>query len=511
MHSLLPYNTFAVDVQAQDLIIINEHSDLTLALYPYRDKAKLIIGWGSNMLLVRDRDGLAIINQIYGRHIIAQDSDTITITLWSGENWHDTVMRSVQQWYRGIENLALIPGTVGAAPIQNIGAYGAEVSSVIASVRYYNMEDGKYYDLTHAQCQFAYRDSIFKHDLKGKALITSVTIQLSKSAKPILNYGWLAEKVQTVPYFKLSEYKDRVDIQLRHNVACIIKHCTEEKYLFIREKDSGKTTMVAGGIEDGEDVIQAWIREIIEETWYIHISFNKIIIPEIHFSFYNPRKDINRYGIVQVVAYTLVNEEHQMPEDPNIEAIWLDQNKIMGQLEYINKYCFAMYQWQSVQPEWRARSEKIHNDKLWIVENIWEKIFISYELWPQQIADAVIQIRSSKLPDWTQVGTAGSFFKNPIITQEQLDALLLQFPECPHRDMPNNMYKVAAWWILDHALWYKGKDDPNSPAWCRHNQALVLVNHGWATGQQIRDRAQHLMSECRERLWIILEPEVNIL
>ncbi len=333
MISLLPYNTFAVPAQAHDLITIDETTDLTQTLQAYRQTPKLIIGGGSNMLLVHDRPWVAIINQICGKSIIAEDEISVTVQLWAGENRHETVMRSVQQWYRWIENLALIPGTVGAAPIQNIGAYGAEVADTITSVSYYDMIDEEHKILTHPQCCFSYRDSIFKHGLRDVAFITSVTLILSKLPKPILSYWPLAEL----------------------------------------EAESTKA------------------------------------------------------------------------------------------------------------------------------------------LTSQLIAQKVIDIRSSKLPDRTQVGTAWSFFKNPIIWKSQLDQFLIQYPLCPHWDLWNNQHKVPAWRILDHALWYRGKNSKTSPVGCRHQQALVLINHGWATGQQVRDRAQHLIDDCQSKLWIILEPEVNVI
>src|SRR5690606_674644 len=134
----------------------------------------------SNILLTADVDGLVIKNEIGGINIIAEDDDHVTIQAGSGENWHALVMYCVERNWGGIENLSLIPGTVGAAPMQNIGAYGVEIKDVLVSVEAIALADGALLSFDKEACRFGYRESIFKNEVKGKYFISSVTLRLTK-------------------------------------------------------------------------------------------------------------------------------------------------------------------------------------------------------------------------------------------------------------------------------------------------------------------------------------------
>jgi UDP-N-acetylmuramate dehydrogenase len=134
-------------------------------------------------------EALLVKNELKGKTLIAEDADTVLLQVASGENWHEFVMFALEQAWYGVENLALIPGTVGAAPIQNIGAYGVEVKDVIEWVEFFRWDDKKVQRLSHAECRFAYRDSIFKQELSGKGIIVSVGFRLHKQARLNTSYG----------------------------------------------------------------------------------------------------------------------------------------------------------------------------------------------------------------------------------------------------------------------------------------------------------------------------------
>lgn len=183
---LQKYNSFRVKALADYFIEVGSIDDLQSAL-PYNPK--LVIGGGSNILLTQDFHGLVIKNNILGITPILEDDEHIWLTVSAGENWHQFVLYCLTHHYAGIENLSLIPGTVGAAPIQNIGAYGVELSSVFESLQAVDLNTGEIRQFTHQQCQFGYRDSIFKNSLKNRYCITHVTLKLSKKPKLNIEYG----------------------------------------------------------------------------------------------------------------------------------------------------------------------------------------------------------------------------------------------------------------------------------------------------------------------------------
>lgn len=329
--SLKPYNSFNLDVTASRLFHLDEPQDLeAYRLHPdgYAKHALLISG-GSNLLICQDIKGSVARIAWQGKHIKKENDSHAIIEVQAGENWHDFVQWSIDQGLGGLENLSLIPGLVGTAPVQNIGAYGVELAHRIESVTTMQWSDGKTVTLSADDCQFSYRNSLFKHTLKDQVVIQSVTFKLSKT-----------------------------------------KHETCVSYGAIQAELEGKA---------------------------------------------------------------------------------------------IN---------------------------------------------PRSIADAVISIRQSKLPDPKVLGNAGSFFKNPILSQDHVDDLLVTHPNMPHYPQENGQCKVAAGWLIEQTGW-KGKrvDD----AGMHDKQALVLVNHGGASGKDLWAVAMQVKADVKQQFNIDLMPEVNVI
>lgn len=192
---LYPYTTFRTSNFAQTLITLDSTTQLAQLADKLVDRPYLILGSGSNVLFINDFQGIVIHNQLKGNRIIRENTQTVDIEIAAGEIWHDTVLALSARGFYGLENLALIPGTVGAAPVQNIGAYGVEVSQYILNVRVFDLTTKRYFDFSATDCQFDYRESIFKHALtQPPYLITAVTFRLSKSFSPQLSYRGLTDK-----------------------------------------------------------------------------------------------------------------------------------------------------------------------------------------------------------------------------------------------------------------------------------------------------------------------------
>jgi len=331
--SLKPYNTFGITVNANYFIEINNTAELISVLKDeqYRSLPKLILGGGSNVLFTSDYPGLVIKNSILGIEIIADDDDSIMLKVGGGEIWHQLVVYAVGKGYGGIENLSLIPGTVGAAPMQNIGAYGVEVKDVFVSLEALNKESLKIEKFRLEDCKFGYRQSVFKNDLKDKYVITSVTIKLSKH--PTLNTSYGA----------------------------------------------------------------------IEAT-------------------------LNSEGVLE----------------PTIK----------------------------------------------------------------EVSDAVIKIRKSKLPDPAEIGNAGSFFKNPTISEIDYEGLKAEFADIPGYEQPNHEVKVPAGWLIENCGW-KGKT--YGEIGVHKNQALVLVNYGNGNGFDLKNLAMEIQQSVSKKFGIELEMEVNVI
>ncbi len=200
--SLKPYNTFGIDVSAEYFTEVNDIFDLSeITELPQQ---KRILGGGSNILLTHQVSGLVVHNKLKGITIEKEDDNHIWLNVQAGEVWHDLVLYAINKGLGGIENLALIPGTVGASPMQNIGAYGVEVKDTIESVTFWYWKEKVFLTYSNRDCAFGYRDSIFKTQLKEKAFITSVVYKLSKKPKYNISYGAVEQEVESMGVKELS-------------------------------------------------------------------------------------------------------------------------------------------------------------------------------------------------------------------------------------------------------------------------------------------------------------------
>jgi len=328
---LKPYHSFGCSVKAAALAVfsgVEQIPDLTAASGM---KASMILGGGSNVLFVKDYPGLILRNRIMGLRVEKEDADHVWLRVGAGENWHQLVLYCVERGWAGIENLSLIPGCVGASPMQNIGAYGVEVRSVLDEVEAWHIPDKQVIRFSNSDCRFGYRESIFKHELKGLVAISSVLLKLNKK-------------------------------------------------------------------------------------------------PEYHIS----------YGAI----------EHQL------EAMHVQQLSIKA------------------------------------------------------ISEAVIAIRQSKLPDPKEIGNAGSFFKNPVVTNALADTLKAGFTDMPtYTDKPG-FTKIPAGWLIEKAG-LKGYRKGDAGVHAR--QALVIVNYGNATGHELDAVAELVQKKVSDMFGISLEKEVNII
>ena len=196
-HPLRDLNSFHVEERADRIIEFDSKQDLDQIFAEGATPENwYVLGGGNNILFTQRFAGTLLKPVGKGIKIKAQIDDSVIVEAEAGVEWDDLVAWSVERDLWGMENLSLIPGTVGAAPVQNIGAYGAEAKDVIERVHFFDVEDRKHHTLGCAECRFAYRDSIFKHELKGRAIITSVEFRLSKSSQPSLGYGDLAKEVE---------------------------------------------------------------------------------------------------------------------------------------------------------------------------------------------------------------------------------------------------------------------------------------------------------------------------
>lgn len=332
-YSLKLYNTFGVDAKADYFVEANNFTDLKKALVfrRQRDLPILFIGGGSNMLFVNDFKGLALKLNLKGIEIVKEDDNHVWVKAQGSENWHQFIQYTLQQNYGGLENLSLIPGNVGTAPIQNIGAYGVEAKDTITEVQVLSLETGDEHIFTNEECKFGYRDSIFKNECKGQFVLVAVTFKLTKHS-----------------------------------------HVLKTSY---------------GAIQ----------------------------------------KELEVQGVTH----------------PTI----------------------------------------------------------------QDVANAVIHIRESKLPDPAQIGNSGSFFKNPVISKEAFDHVITQHPNIVHYPAENGV-KIAAGWLIEQAGW-KGKRFGD--AGVHDKQALVLVNHGNATGKEIYELSENIIQDIHNKFNITLEREVNMI
>ena len=328
--SLKSYNTFGVDAIVREFAVFRSPEELEELIIQAGKKHFLILGGGSNVLFTKNYDGVVLKNEIAGIDIVKEDEHHVYVKAGAGENWHRFVMFCIERDLAGVENLSLIPGNVGASPMQNIGAYGVEIKDVFHDLEAFNIKSRKIVTFTHADCKFGYRDSVFKNKHKGEYVILNVTFRLNK-----------------IPHFNTSY----------------------------------------GAIED--------------------------------------------------------------------------------ELARMNKGVSI-----------------------------------------QTISQAVINIRTSKLPDPAKIGNAGSFFKNPTIPVKKFDELKKGHPGVPAYQQGHGRVKVAAGWLIEQCGW---KGYRNGDAGVHEKQALVLVNYGNASGKEIYDLSEQIRRSVIKKFKIELEREVNII
>ena len=328
---LKPYNTFSIDAKARFFNSFSFIEELEEKLMMYSEYSTLILGGGSNILFTKDYDGAVLKNEIKGIELQHEDADHVYVKVGSGENWHQFVLHCIDHNWAGVENLSLIPGNVGASPIQNIGAYGVELDDVFWSLEAFHLSERKIHTFTATDCEFGYRDSVFKNRYKNEFAILSVTFQLKK--KPIY-----------------------------------------------------------------------------------HVSYGAIT------------EELEKMGV----------------KDLSIKAI----------------------------------------------------------------SQAVISIRSSKLPDPQKIANAGSFFKNPEVPTSKYEELKLEFPSIVAYPLAKGpVVKLAAGWMIEQCGW---KGYRKGDAGCHAKQALVLVNYGNATGKEIYDLSEEILQSVKNKFDVFLEREVNI-
>lgn len=332
-YSLKRFNTFGIDVKARYFSQFQSLSELKDLIDKSEklNKPALILGGGSNILFTHDFDGFVLKNELKGIELVKEDESFYYVKAAAGENWHQFVLYCLEHNYAGVENLSLIPGNVGASPMQNIGAYGVEIKDVFYELEAFHLQDKEVVKFGLNDCGFGYRESVFKHMYKGEFVILNVTLRLNKT-----------------PVF--------------------------------------------------------------------HVSYGAI--------------------------------EHEL-----------------------------------------------------------EKTGVK-ELSIQNISQAVINIRRSKLPDPNIIGNAGSFFKNPEISTEKFENLKTKFPGIVGYAVGNEKTKVAAGWLIEQCGW-KGYRDGD--AGCHAKQALVLVNYGNASGEEVYRLSQLIVNSVRHKFNITLEREVNII
>jgi UDP-N-acetylmuramate dehydrogenase len=204
--NLRQYNTFNIEVFCKYFTEVSDLNDFLdiIKLSEFRHSEKLILGGGSNILFSKDFDGFVLKNNIKSIQIIAESEDDVYVKVGAGEVWHEFVMWCIERNFAGVENLSLIPGNVGASPMQNIGAYGVEIKDVFHSLEAVNIETGQLKNFSLSECEFGYRESVFKRKLRNQFLITSVTYKLNKKPKFNISYGTISQELERIGVKELS-------------------------------------------------------------------------------------------------------------------------------------------------------------------------------------------------------------------------------------------------------------------------------------------------------------------
>ena len=190
-YPLLNLNTFGLNIKAKYFTSINTVNELIeiKKTNEFKDLELLVLGGGSNILFTKDFDGLVILNNIKGKEIIVQNHHSVFLKIGAGENWHESVMYCVDKGWGGIENLSLIPGNTGTAPMQNIGAYGVEIKETFVELEALEILSGKIVKFNNSDCEFGYRESVFKNKMKNQYIILNITLELKKNPVFNVNYG----------------------------------------------------------------------------------------------------------------------------------------------------------------------------------------------------------------------------------------------------------------------------------------------------------------------------------
>ncbi|MFC4817322.1 UDP-N-acetylmuramate dehydrogenase [Flavobacterium sp. GCM10023249] len=195
--SLKNHNTFGIDAKAKEFVAVHSISELKEILEQNSTKKKFVLGGGSNMLLTQDLDALVIHIDLKGKKVIKEDDDFVWVEGQAGENWHEFVLWNIDHNFGGLENMSLIPGNVGTTPVQNIGAYGAEIKDTFISCDAINIATQEMKTFTKEECNFGYRESIFKHEAKDQYIITSVVFKLTKHNHKInISYGDITKELE---------------------------------------------------------------------------------------------------------------------------------------------------------------------------------------------------------------------------------------------------------------------------------------------------------------------------
>lgn len=203
--SLKAYNTFGMDIPAEYFYAVTKEAELAeITAAKSFPKTRKVLGGGSNVLLTQPVEGLVLLNTLKGIELLKEDETNVWLRAAGGENWHELVLHTIEKGWAGLENLSLIPGTVGAAPIQNIGAYGVEVKECIETVNGWHWGEKAFVSFAKDECRFDYRDSLFKQKLKDKVMITSVIFKLNKKAVFKTSYGAITEELEKMGVTELS-------------------------------------------------------------------------------------------------------------------------------------------------------------------------------------------------------------------------------------------------------------------------------------------------------------------
>lgn len=204
--SLRKLNTFGIEAIAKYFAEVSSMEEIRelLSTNEFQNTTKFILGGGSNILFTRNFDGIIVKNNLKGIHLLKEDEEFYYVKAGAGENWHQFVLYCIEHNYAGIENLSLIPGNIGASPMQNIGAYGTEIKDVFVELEAINIHTGEKDNFSNKDCRFGYRESIFKLELKNKYIITSVTYRLRKTPVFNISYGAIEQELEKMGVKELS-------------------------------------------------------------------------------------------------------------------------------------------------------------------------------------------------------------------------------------------------------------------------------------------------------------------